>query len=99
MLARMFREEWPKEWLQKGREEGRVEGRAEGGVDGRPGLLRRQTRQKVREDTAMELSKVTERLTAAERLDEIGDLFVTCTSGGEFLQRVRELVEHPSTDE
>ena len=91
MLAERV-QEWTREWQQqghtKGREQGRAEGRAEGYAAERS-LLLRQTARKFKTTTVDQLATAIADLRDPERLAEIGESIIDCSTATELLERVR----------
>ena len=74
------------EGLEEGRAEGRREAEARARRDQRATLVR-QARRKFGVETAEELAALLERVSDPDRLAEVADLIIDCTSGPELLAR------------
>ena len=86
--------EWPKQWVREGREQGMREGLRQGIEQGRAeerALLRRMTASRFGAEAAERLSAVLAGIADAERLCEIGEWLVCCSTAEEFLVRVNSL--------
>ena len=91
--------EWPKQWLQEGMEKGLEQGLERGleqglergleqGLQRERALLRRQVRLRFGADAAKQAAQRLERITDANRLEEVGELIVRCETEGELLSRM-----------
>ncbi|MYG34157.1 MAG: hypothetical protein F4205_01575 [Gemmatimonadetes bacterium] len=69
------------ELVQRGAREGRQEGQAM--------VLRRQVTRRFGEATAGELSDLLDELTRPEDIDKVTDALIECTTGADFIERVR----------
>ena len=75
--------EWPKQWLQEGIEQG-----LEQGLQRERALLRRLVTLRFGASAAKQAAQRLERITDANRLEEIGELILRCETGGELLARM-----------
>ena len=80
---------WPRTWdwmqlVQSGH--GAREGRQ---VEGQAMVLRRQVTRRFGEATAGELSDLLDELTRPEDVDKVTDALFECTTGDDFIERVR----------
>ena len=73
-------------WFAKRFREGRREGRAEG----RRATLVRLARRKFGVDTGKKLAALLDGISGPDRLDEVADLIIDCTSGPDLLARAAE---------
>ena len=71
--------EWPKQWFQEGLEQGLQHERA---------LLRRLVTLRFGAGAAEQAAQRLERITDANRFEEVGELIVRCKTGGELLARM-----------
>lgn len=95
MLAERV-QEWTREWVQQGRTEGRAEGHEQGRAEGHEqglaaerSLLRRQAARKFDTTTADQLATTITDVSDPERLSEVGESIIDCSSGSELIERVR----------
>ena len=93
MLAETL-DEWAEEKFRLGRIEGMAHGRAEGmergraeGMERERALLLRQAQRRFGADVAKALSDLIEGVADPDRLAEVGDWVVDCTTGRELLDR------------
>ena len=92
-MGNMFERQWAElaeKHRQEGREEGRQEGRQEHIVRERA-RLSRQTQRKFDPETAARLSELLPRIADRDRLVEIGDAIIDCSTGAELLERSRRV--------
>ena len=83
---------WHQEALDQGRREGVSEGRRQGMSEGERALLRRIAAGRFGVATGNALATLLASEEDVERLAEVGDLVVACTSAAELLQRSRNLL-------
>ncbi len=113
MLAERV-QEWTREWVQQGyaegleqgRAEGRAQGRAEGRAQGRAegraagrSLLHRQAARKFETATADQLATAITELRDPERLAEVGESIIDCSTGNQLLERVRIICGHEAAEQ
>ena len=105
MLAERV-QEWTREWVQQGYaeglEQGRAEGRAQGRAEGRAAgrsLLHRQAARKFETATADQLATAITELRDPERLAEVGESIIDCSTGNQLLERVRIICGHEAAEQ
>ena len=84
--------QWYEEALDKGRRQGLSEGWRQGMFEGERALLRRQAAGRFGVATGNALATLLASEEDVERLAEVGDLVVACTSAEELLRRSRNLL-------
>jgi hypothetical protein len=87
MLAERVKE-WTEQWKQEGLQEGLQQGEARGLARERA-LLRRQALRQFDAATAEELAVLLQAINDPDRLEDIGEWIVACSSAQDLLQRVR----------
>ncbi|MYH31986.1 MAG: hypothetical protein F4018_03955 [Acidobacteria bacterium] len=92
MLAERV-QEWTREWVQQGRAEGREQGRA-----AERSLLHRQAARKFDAATANRLATAIADVSDPERLSEVGEWIIDCSTGNELLERVRIICGDEQTE-
>ena len=75
--------------IQQGMQQGVQQGVRQGVHQGQADLLRRQAERRFGAETAQRLSALLEGADA-DRLIDVGDWIVECSSGDELLERVRQ---------
>ena len=74
-------------WRQEALAEGKRQGRSEGVVEGERTLLRRQAARRFGVETGDALATLLANEEDAERLAQVGELMLDCTSPEELLRR------------
>lgn len=92
MLAERV-QEWTREWVQQGRAEGREQGH-----DAERSLLQRQATRKFDTKTGDQLATTIAEVSDPERLSEVGESIIDCSTGSELLERVRLICEDKRTE-
>ena len=93
MLAERV-QEWTREWQEHGRAEGRAEGYA-----AERSLLLRQTARKFKTTAADQLATAIADLRDPERLAEIGESIIDCSTATELLERVRTICRRQAPEQ
>ena len=94
MLAESVKE-WTEQWFREGQEKGLEQGREQGLERGRAeerALLCRLAARKFDADTAARLAGLLDRLSEPERLAQVGEWIIECSTDAELLDRARRLV-------
>jgi hypothetical protein len=83
---------WPERWKREGRAEGlaegRLEGQQEGEIAGQRRAILRQTQKRFGADVAARVGARLAAITDAQRLEELAEAFLDCSSSEQWLERV-----------
>ena len=85
--------EWPKQWRREGLEQGIAQGLEQGiaqGLQQQRALLRRLAAARFGDEVADRLAPVLTRIADPNRIAEVGDCLVRCSTGSEFLARIAD---------